>query len=318
MNSRKNKKQEEITLGRKIFNFPEKLNLISMFVIIVLFGVVFFAFANIITPSESDYIIIPEYEKNKFDQTLEINPFLLVVATTAKSTSSDDLYSLSYRVYPYVSNLNGKNVGNARYTFTALDNSNIMRYFIESPTTGYKVSFSHHSYGKTIIVNDQLKKLFFDVDYKLPQNDGTTIEKSISFEEEILTFSKKEFDSQPTLGRTEIVKILKLNYILQQRSSNENQYQFTFKMTLDNPASYYKINMQTWIETKSGDIVPFVGLYNYSRQATFDLSSYYEYINKDIEPMWIYTKLEYTNQATNKVSYLYNRVSIQSLYNENQ
>lgn len=307
-------KQREIKSTSYLDNvvrFPSKINIITIFFIVILYGIILILLLNVISP-KYDYVVELNYAPSTYNE--EINPFVILRGTPSDVDKDSNTVTIgnTYRVYAYVESMNSLQIENIKYAFSGLDNGGVMRYIVESATkTGYKsLPVTHYASSPTNPLGGGYDKLFMQVRYDLTKNEET-VTKEVELSEKVIQLYRFELNDKKFTNKSTIDDIVSLTFTM--REDQNNQYLGKFKIEPKHLDVPYHINMQSWLVTDNNQIYPYLGVYNLSTRKA--LNPTYEYaIDKDyITPKWLYVKLEYKNYTTNEISNLYYKVSIADL-----
>jgi hypothetical protein len=279
------------------FGFPDRINLLTGFLIIVVYSLIIALITNLALP-KIDYHVRLDYPAGEYNE--DINPYLFVRGTPEKT--EDNEIEVNYSLYAYIRPVSANKPTNVRYSCSALDRDGIMRYFFEASKSGYSIPLTHH----TTVTNFKsvgFSKYFIKVIYNQIL-DEDNVSKVLRISEEVLTLGKKELNDE-AFNNSEVDLSFKIKDI------NEDKYEgFITVDPLDKEAKYH-INLQSWLVTKDGKIYPFLGLYNYSHQAKFN-PSYQSTIYKNLNVDYIYAKLECRDLDGN-ISRIYYKEAIGNL-----
>ena len=287
------------------FLFPAKLNLITMFLIFILYGgLIFFVMSIIPKPS---YTVILDYEPSTYNE--EINPYALVLVST-EYNEIEEKFENSAKIYAYIRAMNDSKISRVDYAYSALDNNKKMCYFIETHRNSSFVTppVSHRS-DETVKMGSYLEKIFIKSKYKITVNEEVQV-KEIKFSEEVLQLNKRELNNTKyTLTNfIEDVLFFKISF----REQGTSRYEVTFQLTLYEKSKPHHINFQTWLVTEDKQIYPFFGLYNFCSNEDFN-RSLSEGFYKNLNPKWLYAKLVYTNPVTKETKELFYKADIDTL-----
>lgn len=300
------------------FDFPSKINLGTILGIVILYGVLLFVGIAIVFP-DPNYAVTLDYPNTI--TSYDVNPYVFV-RNAVEKTGEDGELKNSTQMFVYVQRYNNPDVKTASYSISALDNKGVMSYYLESSKAGYSLPISHNSSSNIKYSNrTKLEKLFLRVKYTVevpPKGEGLekTIEtREIKFSENVIQFDNKAYRRGLYGNNNEIENIARVDLTMD--TYDKDQYKSHIKVILTNPVGIHKVNLQSWIITDKGEIFPFVGIYNYSHKASYQ-SIYPTYINKYINPAWIYTTLQYRNIATNELHTLLYKVQVSELLAANE
>lgn len=307
--NKKNKNTNQKGFKEKVLFFPNRINGIAIFSILLLYGFILLAIAVISFPGY-DYVVKLNYPTVEYNA--EINPyaFLRGTSTVTEDDNGNKEYSSTTQLFAYIRSLNNTPISNTTYAYSALDNGGIMRYFVESSRRGTSLPTSHNS-SKVITPSEGwFEKLFIKVRYKVVKENETTI-KEYRLSEDLLHLSKKELKDTKFTSSNAIENLLSISFTYNKVEDNEN-YEANVKLTLVDAKKPHHINFQSWLVTDSGIILPHLGLYNFCAEENFH-PSVISNVNPELEAAWIYLKLIYTDVQTNQVSTMFYKVRTSDL-----
>jgi hypothetical protein len=135
---------------------------------------------------------------------------------------------------------------------------------------------------------------------------GVEASKSFKLSESVLELKKKELGKSVFTNETsDLVEVV---FKIEEKDDLQYKAFFTLEAKVE---ENYHINMQTWLVTENQEIYPFLGLYNYCSREKFNYN-YESVINKNINPVYLYMKLEYQNEA-GSITTLYYKESISAI-----
>ena len=281
------------SLNSKITN----LNKLAFVLIIAIYILALTIVLFLISP-RYDKVIKPDYEHNDYAET--INPRIMIVGDT-------DLINGELKTeYDVFLRLHGRLVDGAdpRYTvqrmqLSAFTTENKFHYFTEYSgfTTPRTHSFIPIKQGAP--EEFYLKIEYLDEDQKL---------KVETFREDVMLklkdrnkysqynkiVSKDENGEEVTDLRLEVIS-----------TKLESAYRTSIRMRVGDFSKKYHIDMQSWIVTEDGKVVPYVGVYGYSDE-TSSFTDSNRNVPLDIKPKSIYVKVNYTVDGNTKSIYYQN------------
>ncbi|MDD3999548.1 MAG: hypothetical protein PHX62_01465 [Bacilli bacterium] len=294
-------KAKQKNYKKSIFNFPERINLLASFLIILVYTFILAVILNVAIP-KMDYRVQPDYPEGQYNE--DINPFLFIRSTPTKNEESGEI-EVNYWFYTYIKPISANKPTNVRYAYSALDQDGIMRYFNESSKNGVSIPINHHSIASNI-KSTGFSKYYIKVIYDQVLNEEKDT-KTLKISEEVLKLSKKELTEE--VFRNEANEYVDLSFSVS--DYNEQQYRGNLNVDSKNKEIDYHINLQSWLVTEDGKIYPFLGLYNYNFKDKYYPSSYPSTIYKYLHVEYIYAKLEY--QDANGFQQIYYKEKLDNL-----
>lgn len=304
----KNKRTQIKNKNPKILYFPNKLNVLSIFLILVIYGALLFVITSLTFP-KNDYIVTLNYEPSTYNE--EINPYVLVRGLAEKDDKNPETYNISTKMFGYVRPMNNAKITRISYAFSALDNSGAMRYFMESGRTNNYTSVAPHQ-SKTLVPSEgELQKVFIRATYNI-NIDEVIQTKEIKLSEDVINFNEKDLNNS-TYGITNAIEnLVTVDFQFAEDTTDDKVYETNFKITLTDKTKPHHINFQSWLITDDEQVLPYLGLYNYCYNSNFE-PTYKTDVNKYINAKWIYSKLVYTDIQTGQVSELLYKVRVADL-----
>lgn len=258
------------------------LNNLAFVVIIATYILVLTILLFIISP-RYDKVILPDYDHNEYAE--KINPRVMVVGD---SDLVDGEIKTEYDIYL---RLEGRLVDGAdpRYTIkrmqmSALTTKNRLHYFTE-----YNDFETPRTHGFLPIKDGAPEQFFIKLEY-LDNNNTETI----TFREDMmldLTDRSKysQYNKIVHEENGEVVEDLVLQVIA---TKKEKDYETSMRMLVRDFSKKYHIDMQSWIVTEDGKVLPYVGVYGQSDpRSSFTDSN--RLIPLNIKPKTIFVKVKY-------------------------
>lgn len=304
MKNKRNKKQQDVKTN--ILLLPNKLNILTMFAIFIVYGLVLFAIIGLAFP-KVNYTVPLNYEPSTYND--EINPFALVIVITEYDEDEDE-YNSRAKAYAYIRAMNNNKITRADYAYSAIDTSGIMRYFIETHRNSSFVTppVSHRT-DKEPKINGALDKIFIKTKYRITIDDKVQT-KEIRFSEKVMQLTNRDLnDSKYTL--TNAIED-KLDFKIEFTDEGTSRYYTKLEINLVDKTKPHHINFQTWLVTEDNHIFPFIGLYNFCSEENFTRTTS-EGFYKTLNPEWLYARLVYTDPITGEVDEIYYRTKVSSL-----
>ena len=320
MKKEKNNQKTEFSIA-KINNIIGKMNKTSLVLIVICYvGVLLFALNMI----KSDFVYLnePNYEHQVYNE--EISPQISIVGL--RTFDENDEQTLKYSISVNVSARYDAGGTDPKYKITNFrmfastkakltdDNPNSTYYFTEHTT--FSTPITH-----TFTVDNEYKGQHpstFYVRLQYETNNGTNIE---TFKENVFvlpTEQEKSLMSEWFNNNYEEGK--KISAININASKSENpvgilEFQVRKSTDEDKKGIYdtglriritdtnvekFHIDMQSWIVTKNGDYLPFIGVYNYTGPSLRYTNTYRE-VDERLNPEYIVAKIVYRDKNTNKI-----------------
>jgi hypothetical protein len=298
---------------KAVWAFPNKINALTILVVLVVYTLGLVLMARVISP-ELDYVVELNYEAGVYHS--EINPYIFVRGTAIDTDTTDDETTLrpQYRVIAQINTISSAEKTNIRYAYSGLDADGMMKFFYESNRIGSNnLPVIHYVVASAEFVGgDDFQKYFIKVKYDVVE--GTeTITKELTLSEQVLHLSKRELDDAKFTANSAITDVLNVEFSFSDQGSSSAQYNSNVAIDF-NVTTPYHVNMQSWIVTTEGKILPYLGLYNYCTPKDFE--PYYETaVYKYVKPEFIYVKLEYRDEQ-GIVTPLYYKASVTELLGE--
>ncbi len=304
----KNKEKEikENTFFQKVNNNINKLSKTSLILIVFVYAIAL-ACVYALFNTNDDYIVTPNYKHVQFDEN--INPQISIVAI--RNFDSNNKMTLKYQIS---ANIYGRiseeseidpyyQITNFKMSASTVENTkskkeNSVYYFQEQ--NSYKTPVTH-SYTIDNSTVDQHPSIF----YVLLQYKKAGVEKISTFKEEVMLqpssndieklenyyLNNGSLVSSINFKNKSDVVIGNLQFI---STDVGTEYNAGVKISMKelSYATRHHIDMQSWIETSTGEYLPFVGVYSYSSQKS-QYSQSSKSINKQLNPKYICAKLKY-------------------------
>lgn len=310
---------------QSIFSYiNNKIN--SMSKIAILFTIVIYtavlSMLVIVTEPRPDYISVPSYEHVYFDE--KVNPQISIIAN--RTFDEDGEMTLKYNISV---NIHGRisadsnsdpaySVTNFKMSASLVENlgetkTDKMYYFTEQNRYTTPIT---HSYTIDNSSESQHPTAF----YTLVQYKKNTVTGTATFKEDTMlnateadkialnnyynNNTNKDADSYNIYNKNN-EKAANIQFTVKQSSTKDNVYNCGVKISMETLTyeSRHHIDMQTWIETSSGELLPFIGVYGYSNQRSNYVQSGRE-LYKDLKPKYICIKtVHYYGEDDYKVDY---------------
>lgn len=281
----------------KIVDFPNKLNLISLILIILAYCLIIGLVIGLIS-TKKDYVVVPEYDEMTYSE--KINPFFKISSSYTINTNGDLTKSDTFRFYYYgVNNVNSTSV-NAQIS-AMYDDGRIVYY--SDKTSSSKTYTGTQYITSGLAQQKQMTNIFAKVKFNVV-DDLETYNYELS--EEILTLNKSDFKSDNVnevakakfeYKENEEIKETKIfdKFSVSATTSTTNKEEDTIKINFglsSGSAAKYHLDLQMFVVDGEGKVYNLVGWYNLSNNAIKSYSKDVKF-TKDIELEDIYVKVRY-------------------------
>ncbi|MCK9471954.1 MAG: hypothetical protein WC006_07865 [Bacilli bacterium] len=312
MNNKSKKVKQQQNNLEKIVYFPNKLNILSIFLIFILYGTVLFVSVSAVFPDRS-YQDIPDYSLSTHND--EINPYALLIGSSVKESEDSNKYITNTKLYSYVRPMYGSKVRIIKFAYSGLDSNGLVRYYIENArrndnklytSNTYYTDISGHTYSKEVsLKNSSLDKLFMKVRYRITVDEVEEI-KTLKLSENTLKLTKDELSKYGFGSYNDLVIV---NLKIENSTSDNTEHKSELSITVNDKTKPYHINYQSWIVTDDNQILPYIGLYNFRHSSNFEQKNIHT--KKVANASWVYSRLVYTDGETGEVSELFFKTEIE-------
>jgi len=300
-------------LSGSVLEFPNKLNTISIFLLVVIYGVLLGLIYSYIYP-KYNYVVPLNYESGSYND--EINPHIFIRGTAKHISEEDDTLRVDYRVFAYIKQTGSVKPTNVRYAYSGLDKAGFMDYFYESSKNGSNVPVSHYVVASSRYPGGEgYEKFFIKARYKMPVGVDEYVTKELELSEEVIELTQLDLVDPKFSNTSSIDDLITVSFKFIDSGVTSTTYKTNMKIEFEDLTVPYHVNVQTWLVTEDNQIYPYLGLYNYSTRENFN--PYYDTpVNKYVNPEFLYMKLDYTNEEGN-ITNIYYKISIEDLLEAN-
>lgn len=315
LNNKNNKKnnnkieQEQINVGKQILTFPNKLNTITILLIIILYLFIL-VFLTEVLPPKNDYIIKPDYEHIFYYN--DVNSYVKVIGNIRKETLNEgkdnekEILVPKYSIVTYASpNLN-ENIKGYEFNFGAIYGDDNLNYFPSIKQPGKIHSYQMLSLQK--VSGNNVKSIFGNLNY-YKNDDKYTYE----FREDLFQLSSKDSKSKK-YNNVLSNDYFEFNLDFRENTVNNDRYSGTIGFEVKDPTKKYHMDMQTWIINEDGEIFQFLGIYNFHTKSGEFKSNTNETIYKYVKPKQIYLEAVFYNENEEPIE-LYYKTDFTNLLN---
>lgn len=314
-------KQNKNSIFSYINNKINGLSKIAILLIVVVYTAVL-SLLVIVTEPRPDYVSVPSYEHVYFDE--KVNPQISIIAnrTFDEEGKMTLKYNISVNIHGRISESSNSDPAYSITNFKmsaslveALDQTKTdkMYYFTEqnkytTPIThAYTIdnsSISQHPTAFYTLVQYKKNTLTGAATFKEETMLNATEADKIALQNYYNNNTNKEAKSYNIYNKSN-EKLANIQFIVKKSSTKDNVYNCGVKIAVDtlNYTSKHHIDMQTWIETSTGELLPFIGVYGYSNQRSNYVQSGRE-LYEELKPEYICIKtVHYYGEDDYKVDY---------------
>lgn len=312
-------------------NHVNKLNKITLLLIVVLYIALAGTIGFLI--SKDPVYRVKEKENEIFGEKVNVSTiiFNLISSSTDEDTDTEK-YSSKYYIYTLSDALGEDKYSNVQYDLTVMTGNKNYVYFdrmtfsvpfssssetsnrntitvSDSSTSNGKKTI--YSYNCDAITNEGISKIFGNVKYTYKNDDNVQVRQNDKFSRDILTLKSSELKNAVKDNETTDFEV---EFYISSKQTDSYQYVLRFKSFNKDVA--HKIDMQSFVETADGSLLPLCGIYNFSDDDTlFTTANKYKSseskINKTLNVKNIYVKTRIYTSVNE-----YQEVLIKYNYNE--
>lgn len=275
-------------------NFPDRVSNSRLFLIIILGLIIVFSLGLLLFSGKT-YGYLPSYEEKIFSE--DINPAFFVLSDY--SNSNDKIKKNNRIVYSLKKNMKNDstyNISNIRANLIGVLENGDYEYLSEykSLDTLAKYPPTHNFASLTSGSSLDYKKIINKVVYDYALGNNVPQTKVLTFEEEILTTSKEEYNqkySENSIGNNK--EIFSTHKITQTADTVSNKVQVELNLYYNIPAKYH-IDYQLFGIDENDNVYTLIGIYNLS---TLDDLTYTKSVSlsKDLKLKTLFAKCKYIN-----------------------
>jgi len=284
-------------------NKPAYVGIILVYIVILLIlTIVFFP--------KSSFLVIPSYDHHTEAQ--EIQPLIRIIGI--RNVDDNGKVTTNYSI---AASLNGKttetNVAGkypiGRFQMSSLLESDTVQYFTEQQnrTTPITHTFSLNDLdGKSRIPEE-----FY---IKLNYTDNDNVDQTTTFKEEILKIGNQNqynniniiVDKEMEVAEGESQRQVRLNFV---GKVEQNNFALRMSIEITDDTRPYHIDMQSWIVTETGEVLPHIGVYGFTTNNSYQTS---DGIDLDLKPKYVFSRLVYHEEGK-KPQNIYYKESLSNL-----
>ncbi len=312
----KNKKTE-FSIS-KINSIISKINKTGLVLIIVCYvGILLFAL-NLIK-SDYTYLNEPNYEHQLYNE--EINPQVSIVGL--RTFNEEDEQTLKYSISVNIAGRYGTGSSDPKYKLSNFRMFASTKAKLNDKAPNNTYYFTEHTTFTTPIthtftVSNEEKGQHPSTFYVRLQYETETETKIATFKEDVFVLPtegdinamndwyKGNFSDDKKISAANIRGVKSEDPIgvieFQVRKSTEKEGILESGLRIritDSNVSKFHIDMQSWIVTKSGEYLPFIGVYGYTGPSLRYTNTYRE-IDERLNPEYIVAKVVYRDKGTNE------------------
>lgn len=278
--------------NKSLNNIILRLNNSSFMLILIAYLGILLTLVIVLTPKK-DFLYVPNYEHNYYAE--EIMPQLTLVALRTKNTA-DDTISLRYNVAPkIIGRLNDKGIDPKlkidRFQMSTHLSNNKMYYFTEQ--VDRTTPITHTYFLQSTATEQNIPETFY---FKINYTDANGEKKIGSFKEDIMVeLPKGTYTTKNNITHTDAdnkdIEDVDVNFIAKKE---ENRYLLSGAINVEDLTKKYHIDMQTWIVTEDGEVLPFMGVYGLANASNNIFRIDNREVIDELKPKELYCHLIYT------------------------
>lgn len=263
-------------------NHVSKLNKITLLLIVVLYIALAGTVGFLI--SKDPVYKVTEKENEIFGEKVNVSTIIFNLINQSTDDEDNKEYNSKYYIYTLSDALGDEKYSNVKYDLTVMTGKKNYVYFDRmtfnvpfsstsetSTRNTITVSDSSTSNGKKTkysyncdeITNEGISKIFGNVRYTYKNDDNIQVVENNTFSRDILTLKSKELKNAVS---DEEVKEFELEFYIS--STQSDAYQYVLRLKSFEKSVAHKIDMQSFVETIDGTIIPLCGVYNFSDDDT--------------------------------------------------
>lgn len=281
----------------KFISFPNKLNLISLIVIVVAYCLIAGLVIGLLATGK-DYVVVPEYEEMTYSE--KINPFFKVSSSYTINTNGELTKADTFRFYYYGVNNNNSTSINAQ--ISAMYDDGRMVYYSDK-TSSSKTYTGTQYITSGLAQKKQITNIYANVDYTVFEDDKNY---NVQISEKILELSKQDLKSNNVNNcssasfmyeiegeekETKIFKAFNVSATTSETNNEEDTIKINFSLFEESSAKYH-LDLQMFVVDEDGEIYNLVGWYNLSNNAIKSFSKDIKF-TKSIKLSDVYVKVRY-------------------------
>lgn len=279
----------------EILTFPERLNTLTLFMIVVLYVVVIGVFSFVISPGVN-YTIVPNYKHQLYNEDFSV---YFKITNTIEIDDSKKITQKGTLTEIFASNLKGEDQ-RINYEVSRLDNDGSIHYLYSGKRSNYAtLPNSHTLISNVTVTNGGYKSLFGNFKYYLYPNEEEITTYSIR--EDIINLTRKELNKAKTIEK-ELEDKFGFSYTFTE--SGTGRTSVTVNVRILTMEEWYHLDFQTFAITSKGEIYPLVGFYGYYSDLKRAISGYTTFDSK-VEVVAFVAKANYYDENGNLTNYLY-------------
>lgn len=287
---------DDVVKKRSIFSFPDRMNSLTILIIILGYVIVFGIVSFLVTPNVS-YTVVPEHEHEL--QNPVISTYVRKTTTINKQTDGTVNQKETVTAY-YEKNEADGNEYEVNYELSGLTlKDNIDYMYTGSRSTFTTLPMTHTVKSEVSIKDGGYKAIFSKVRYRVKDSEE---EKVYCFREDIITLSNKELrkaetDSSNIENRIGISKTINVD-------DATNKSSIILNIRILNGDEKYHLDIQTFIVSEKGEIYPIIGFYGYYSIHKNNLNGFSSF-STNLKAKYFVIKANYYNEDGKIETYIY-------------
>ena len=183
-------KKEKNTKIKKFFTFPERMNNVALFLIVLLVFVLVVVLDACVLP-KNDYKHEPEYQEVKY--TDYFNPHVRVLNNYVYDVNTEEITNKYRAIACYFAYATTDKIIDYKTDALFVTENGEFYYKGDSDiTTSSSYTSTDYLINNDALDGSLIERIYFKVDYTKYQNNQRTTQSYVTFKEEVLSLTKKE------------------------------------------------------------------------------------------------------------------------------
>lgn len=234
----------------------------------------------------------------------DVSSIVRIIGNPVLKKPNDNFYNIKYSLTAYMQIKQGtsRQLDYYQFDWTFNDNTYDTYYHYTKNDENQTIvrSFAQNFHPSSFIDKESIIKVAGKIKYSLILNNKLH-NREYTFLEEMLTLSNDDFNNYNNINdNNEISVNCTFNNF-----DYEDFYRFKININIEKNEEPYHVDMQSWFVTNNNQIIPFIGVYNYTNLDENFESVTDERIYKYVDIKDIYIKALKTNNLGHKSELLY-------------
>lgn len=282
------------------WSFPEKVNITTIFLIILgyiflLFGILFLSFPGNFLSTNS-YIVRSDFPHVLYNE--DISAVIKVTNLVKKeehSTEEDKLFN-QFSISAAISKNSDIAISKYQLYYSAVYGDDSVKYFSTNKRTGFP--HTYQMLTRTKVPNREIKEINGEIHYEV---DGEL--KVLEYNEKTLKLTTTEKEKAELSSNNIVEDMFKINFV--PKYYDLANYNYKIDIEVIDSSNKYHLDMQSWVESIEGRTYPLLGVYNLQSKDKKFSSADNEKIAQVTHPDIVYFKINYYDSNEKLSTYLY-------------